>query len=134
MSDLPLNPVSRLRIIWAGILIGLVFLLGVFVALGSGTEREGSGVLGIVSVFVVAVLTPVAVLLRGEGLVGAELPADPAEQQRRAPRHILFFGLLDAAALLCGIAFMVEGSALALGAAVLPLAVLALNFPRAAAG
>lgn len=75
-----------------------------------------------------AVLSPaLAAAARGEGLVSAGLPSDPAAARPRLGRHLVFFAILESAALLCAVAALLTPSAWPLLAGVVPLAVMAVN-------
>jgi hypothetical protein len=80
-----------------------------------------------------AALAPiVAVVVRGQGLVA---PSPVAGETRdallsRLQRTIVFFGVLESAVVLAAAALVVSTPAWPLGAALLPLAVMAINLPQ----
>ena len=78
-----------------------------------------------------ALLAPVvAVLVRGRGLVLPREEAETAEEaMARARSGLVFFGILESAAVLAGIAAIVSPPWWPLAAAVVPLAVMAMNLP-----
>jgi hypothetical protein len=79
-----------------------------------------------------AVVAPlVAVALRGQGLVAPPRAsaATADETAAHARRTILFFALLESAAVLCGVAAIVSPPWWPLPAALFPLAVMVLNLP-----
>lgn len=73
----------------------------------------------------------VAVAVRGQGLVAPppEAGLTPGEAAARARGTILFFAILESAAVLAGIAAIVSPPAWPLAAGLVPVAVMALNLP-----
>jgi hypothetical protein len=72
----------------------------------------------------------VAVVLRGQGLVAApERDLPPGEAAARARRTIVFFAVLESAAVLAGVAAIVSPPAWPLAAGLVPVAVMAINLP-----
>jgi hypothetical protein len=78
-----------------------------------------------------ALLAPVvAVAVRGRGLVEpGDVMRTPEEQAAWARRSLLFFAVLESAAVLAGIAAIVSRPWWPLAAAAVPLAVMVLNLP-----
>jgi hypothetical protein len=95
-----------------------------------GQTAAGPEVLSWVAVGWALVAPVVAVALRGRGLVepGDEVPA-PEEAAERDRRSLLFFAVLESAAVLGGIAAIVSRPWWPLAAALVPLAVMVLNLP-----
>jgi hypothetical protein len=72
----------------------------------------------------------VAIAVRGQGLVAApERDRPPAEAAARARRTVLFFAVLESAAVLAGVAAIVSPPAWPLAAGLVPVAVMAVNLP-----
>lgn len=77
-----------------------------------------------------ALLLPiVATLLRGEGLVAGSRREDAATTRARFGRRLVFFAVNEAACIVCGVAMMIAPSLVPAGAALFPLAVMAINLP-----
>jgi len=73
----------------------------------------------------------VAVAVRGQGLVRRppEAGAGPDEAAARARRAVVFFSVLESAAVLTGIAAIVSRPAWPLAVGLVPVAVMVLNLP-----
>jgi hypothetical protein len=79
-----------------------------------------------------ALVAPVAaVALRGQGLVAPapEAGLAPGDAAARARRTVLFFAILESAAVFAGIAAIVSPPAWPLAVGLVPVAVMALNLP-----
>jgi hypothetical protein len=79
-----------------------------------------------------ALLAPLqATFVRGQGLVAppSDLAEPPEALTARVQKTIVFFGVLDSAVVFAAVALIVSPSAWPLLAALLPLAVMALNLP-----
>lgn len=77
-------------------------------------------------------LVVAAVVVRGGALVGDELEEPATETQRLAwyRRTLLFYALLDAAVIVCGISLLAIRNDWPLLLAALPLALMVVNLPR----
>jgi hypothetical protein len=128
----PRDPQSALVLVPRALLGSSVVIL-VVAALVNAQGRHGSGPEDVSWMAVaLAVAAPlVATLVRGSGLV-APAPgrdASAAELVARLQKTIVFFGLLESAVIFCAVALIASPSSWPLPAALLPLAVMALNLP-----
>jgi hypothetical protein len=128
----PSDPQSALSLVPRALFGSSVAVLAVGLVLNSqGQTARGPEALSWLATGWALVAVVVAVLLRGQGLVvppeeRAGAGADPREALRR---NLVFFGVLEGACLFAGIAAIVSPPWWPLAAALLPLAVMALNLP-----
>jgi hypothetical protein len=116
-------------------LLGSSVVILVIAAIVNSRGRSGSSELEVVSWMAVAwaVLAPiVATLVRGQGLVAP--PPGPGETAdalvARLQKTIVFFGVLESAAVFAAAALTVSAPAWPFAAALLPIGVMAFNLPR----
>jgi len=119
----------RLQITSAGMLAGTLIFLGLSLFMYLTTKR-GPGV-PVVSYFalVLALLSPVLAVGMDRmlaGRPGASEKVNPAVQ-----RHLLSYGILEGAGLMCAVALFVAPNLLPLAAALVPVGTMVLRFPRA---
>lgn len=109
-----------------------VAVLAVGTVLNSqGQALGGPEALSWVAVAWALVVPLAAVALRGQGLVAPppEARLAPGEAAARARRTVVFFAVLESAAVLAGIAAIVSAPPWPLAAGLVPVAVMALNLP-----
>ena len=121
----------RMRIVSAGMLVGVLVILGV--ALCARQIMKPAGV-PFVSWFAVgfALVAP---------LLAAAVDRAKPDRTRAAPgapspafaRHLVAYATLEAAGLLCGVALLIGSNLLPLAAALVPIGAMVLRFPRASA-
>lgn len=126
------DPQSALVMVPRALLGSSAAILVVAAVLNSqGQSGSGPDVVSWMAVGWAALSPILATLVRGQGLV-APLPSPgeaPEDVVARLQKTIVFFGVLESAAIFAAVAVMVSPSSWPLAAALLPLAVMALNLP-----
>lgn len=128
----PSDPQSALALVPRALFGSSVAVLAVGLVLNSqGQTARGPEALSWLATGWALVSVVVAVLVRGQGLVAvAEERSGAASQPREALRRsLVFFGVLEGGCIFAGIAAIVSPPWWPLAAALLPLAVMALNLP-----
>jgi hypothetical protein len=107
-----------------------VLVVGAFLN-SQGQTAGGPEILSWLAVAWALVAPLVAVAVRGQGLVASppEVGEGPGETAARARRTVVFFAILEGAAVLAGIAAIVSPPAWPLAAGLIPVAVMAMNLP-----
>lgn len=128
----PPDPGASLSLVPRALLSSSVAILAVAAILNSqGRTAGGPEALSWLAVGWALLAPLVAVAARGRGLVepaGHGAPR-PEEAGPRLRRTIVFFALLESAALLAGVAAMVSPPGWPLAAALVPVGVMVLNLP-----
>jgi hypothetical protein len=121
----------RMRIVSAGMLVGVLGILGV--ALCARQIMKPAG-LAFVSWFAVgfALVAPVLAATVDRAQPG-RATAPPGSPSAAVVRHLVANATLEAAGLLCGVALLIGANLLPLAAALLPIGAMVLRFPRASA-
>ncbi|PYQ40700.1 MAG: hypothetical protein DMF77_17805 [Acidobacteria bacterium] len=121
----------RMRIVSAGMLVGVLVILGV--ALCARQIMKPAGV-PFVSWFAVgfALVSPLlaAAVDRAQPDRSSAAPGAPSAA---FARHLVSYATLEAAGLLCGVALLIGSNLLPLAAALVPIGAMVLRFPRASA-
>ena len=128
----PRDPQSALVMVPRALLGSSAAILVVAAVLNSqGQSGSGPEVVSWMAVGWAALSPILATHVRGQGLV-APPPSQgeaPEDVVARLQKTIVFFGVLESAAIFAAVALMVSPSSWPLAAALLPLAVMALNLP-----
>jgi hypothetical protein len=127
------------RLIWLGLLGGVVAFLVLGLALGPRLRAAGGlgggDVLSDLSVAAVVLLVPLARVLRSNLRPPAPVDAPPASYWRKRLRaQVVSLALLEAPALFCVVALLASDSPWPRIAVLFPLAMMVAWFPREAAG
>jgi hypothetical protein len=128
----PSDPQSALALLPRALFGSSVAVLAVGLVLNSqGQTARGPEALSWLAAGWAVVSVVVAVLVRGQGLVASlEERSGAGSSAREALRRgLVFFGILEGACIFAGIAAIVSPPWWPLGAALVPLAVMALNLP-----
>lgn len=120
----------RMRIISAGMIMGVFVLLGV--ALLARQILKPTGV-PFVSWFAVGFALAAPVLAATVDRARPDRTARPGGPSPAVSRHLVAYATLEAAGLLCGVALLMGSNLLPLAAALVPVGAMALRFPRASA-
>lgn len=126
------DPQSSLVMVPRALLGSSAAILAVAAVVNSqGQGGSGPEVVSWMAVAWAAAAPLLAVFVRGEGLVAAPPPqgAPSVDVVARLQKTIVFFGVLESAVIFAAVALIVSPPAWPLAAAVLPLAVMALNLP-----
>jgi hypothetical protein len=121
----------RMRVISAGMLAGVMIILGV--ALGARQIMKPAGV-PFVSWFAVgfALVAPLIAATVDRARPG-RTSGSPGSPSPAVARHLVACATLEAAGLLCGVALLIGSNVLPLAAALVPVGAMVLRFPRASA-
>ena len=121
----------RMRIVSAGMLVGVVVILGV--ALCARQILKPAGV-PFVSWFAVgfALVAPL-IAATVDRAQPDRTSAPPGGPSAAVVRHLVANATLEAAGLLCGVALLIGSNLLPLAAALVPVGAMVLRFPRASA-
>jgi hypothetical protein len=124
------DDLRRMRVVSAGMLAGVLLLLGVMLFLRLSTPHDGGLRVASYVALVVGLGSPV--LVAGLDRMLAARPPDPSSRVNPAvQRHLVSYGILEGAALFCAVALFVARDLLPLAAALVPLGTMVLKFPRA---
>jgi len=127
------DPQSALVVVPRALLGSSVAILLVAALLHSqGLHASGPEVVSWMAVGLAVVAPLVATIVRGSGLVAPQPPSRDeaaADLFARLQKTIVFFGLLESAVIFCAVALLASPPGWPLLAALLPLAVMALNLP-----
>ena len=129
--DALLSPddLRRMQIVSAGMLAGVVMLLGVMLFLHLSTPNNGGVPVVSYVALGVGLGSPVLAAVLDRRL--SARPIDPSSRAKPAlRRHLVSYGILEGAALFCAVALFVARDLLPLAAALVPLGTMVLRFPR----
>jgi hypothetical protein len=128
----PPNPQSALIMVPRALFGTSATILVVAAVLNSrGHSGSGTEIVSWMAVAWAAAAPLLASLMRGQGLVAAPQGQGetPAELAARLQKTIVFFGVLESAVIFAAVALIVSPPSWPLAAALVPLAVMALNLP-----
>ncbi len=127
----PPDPRAALVLVPRALLGTSAVILAVAAFVNRQGNASGPEIVSWMAIGFAALAPALATAVRGRGLVAAPPAASetPAELAVRLQKTIVFFGVLESAVLFAAVALIVSPPPWPLVAAVLPLAVMALNLP-----
>jgi hypothetical protein len=130
VPEAPLAPddLRRMQVVSAGMLAGTLLFLGVMVFLHL-TSPRGPGV-PFVSYFALVVGLVSPALAAGMDRMLAARPPASGNVKPAVQRHLVSYGILEGAALMCAVALFLAADLLPLAAALVPVGTMVLRFPR----